>query len=154
MRIKAAWIENIRPGIRFEISQLAQAWQERFEEGRKVHLKRLNAVVRYNHDNMVNHQFPKLKLRSLLIIGYSDAFANNHDLTSKLGQIVMLIDGKNNGAPISFKRFKSKNVTRLVLSAGIVAFADLFDDFFALASQMEHALGPLVPMHLLADSKS
>ena len=45
-------------------------------------------------------------------------------------------------------------MTRSVLSAEVIAFADLFDDAFALRSQIEHALGLSVPIHMLTDSKS
>ena len=45
-------------------------------------------------------------------------------------------------------------MTRSVLSAEVVAFADLFDDSFAIRDQIEQALGQPVPMHLLTDSKS
>ena len=62
---------------------------------------------------------------------------------------------KNNAAiPISFKSYKSKRVTRSVLSAEVIAFADLFDQAFALRSQLEHAMNRSVPLHLMTDSKS
>ncbi len=41
-----------------------------------------------------------------------------------------------------------------MLSAEVIAFADLFDDAFALRSQIKLALERPVPMHLLTDSKS
>ena len=41
-----------------------------------------------------------------------------------------------------------------MLSAEVVAFADLFDDAYALRSQVEQSLKCAVPMHLLTDSKS
>lgn len=40
------------------------------------------------------------------------------------------------------------------LSAEVIAFAYLFDDAFALRTQLEHALRRGVAMHLLTDSKS
>ena len=65
-----------------------------------------------------------------------------------------MMDETNRVIPISFKSYKSRRVTRSVLSAEVIAFADLFDDAFALRSQIEHALGRSIPMHLLTDSKS
>ena len=64
------------------------------------------------------------------------------------------MDDSSKCLPISFKSYKSRRVTRSVLSAEVSAFADLFDDAFALRSQIEHALRRSVPTHLLTDSKS
>ena len=64
------------------------------------------------------------------------------------------MDNSYNYLQISFKSYKSARVTRSVLSAEVIAFADWFDDAFALKSQLEHALGRAVPIHLLTDSKS
>ena len=75
-------------------------------------------------------------------------------MKSQLGRIVLLIDDSSAAIPISFKSYKSRRVARSVLSAEVIAFADLFDDAFALRSQVEQALQRAVPMHLLTDSKS
>lgn len=154
MRMKVAWLANTRPDMQFVIFQLAQVTRELFEKDAKAHLKRLNAITRYAHDNAAHLKFPKIDHSSPRIVGYSDAaYANNHDLTSQLGRIIMLIDGTSKCIPISLKSYKSRRVARSVLSAEVIAFADLFDDAFALRSQIEHALGRSVPMHLLTDSK-
>ena len=155
MRMKVAWMANTRPDMQFKISQLVQVTQERFDKDAKAHLKRLNFIVRYAHDNVAHLKFPKLERRTIRIVGYSDAaYANNYDLTSQLGRIIFLMDDSNKCVPISFKSYKSLRVTRSVLSAEVIAFADLFDDAFALRSQIEHVLGRSVPMHLLTYSKS
>ena len=75
-------------------------------------------------------------------------------MKSQLGRIVLLIDDNSAAIPIVFKSFKSRRVARSVLSAEVIAFADLFDDAFALSSQIEQALQRAVPMLLLTDSKS
>ena len=43
---------------------------------------------------------------------------------------------------------------RSVLSAGVIAFADLFDDALALRSQVEQGSQLAVPMHLLSELRS
>ena len=155
LRMRLAWLANTRPDLKFDISQLAQVTAKRFEEDAKAHLKRLNASIRYEHDNVAHLKFPMLDRSSLRIIGYGDAaFANSFDLTSQLGRIVLLTDDSNAVVPISFKSYKSRRVTRSVLAAEVVAFADLFDDAYALRSQVEQATGCEVPMHLMTDSKS
>jgi len=155
MRMRIAWLANTRPDMQFEISQLAQVTEQRFREDAAAHLKMLNDLVRYAHNNVAHLPFPKLDVSSIRIVGYSDAaFANNHDLSSQLGRIIMLIDDNGLAIPVAFKSYKSRRVTRLVLSAEVIAFADLFDDAFAIRSQVEEALRRGVAPHLLTDSKS
>lgn len=104
MRMRVAWLSNTRPDIQYEISQLAQVTQEKFNRNASTHLKRLNSVVKYALDNPVHLQFPKLDVRTIRLIGDSDAvFANNHDLSSQLGRIILLQDGKASAIPLSFK---------------------------------------------------
>ena len=45
-------------------------------------------------------------------------------------------------------------MTRSVLSAEVIAFADLFDNAFDIPSEVKQALRRSVPIHLLTDSKS
>ena len=112
-------------------------------------------MIRYAHVNLTSLKFPKLHMNSTCIVGCSDAaFANNHDLKSQLGRTILLTADTEKGNPIFFKSYKSRRVTRSVLSAEVVAFADLFDDVLAIRSQLEQStLGP-VPVQLLTDSKS
>ena len=56
--------------------------------------------------------------------------------------------------PVSFNSIKSRRVTRSVLSADLIAFADLFDDAYSLRSQTEQATIRAIPMDLLTDSMS
>ena len=56
--------------------------------------------------------------------------------------------------PISFRSSRSRRVTRSVLAAEPVEFADLFDDSFATRDHIEQALRQTTPMHLLTNSKS
>ena len=64
------------------------------------------------------------------------------------------MDDSNAAIPIFFKSYKSCRVTRSILPAGVVDFADLLDDAFTIRSQLEQATSRAVPMHLLTDSKS
>ncbi len=155
MRMRLAWLANTRPDLLFEISQLAQITLERFKESARAHWKRLNLAIRYAHVNVTSLKFPKLDMESLRIVGYSDAaFANNYDLKSQLGRIILLMDDSDTAIPIVYKSYKSRRVARSVLSAEVIAFADVFDHALALKSQLEQATRRPVPMHLLTDSKS
>ena len=64
------------------------------------------------------------------------------------------MDDTDRFSPISLKSYKSRRVARSVLAAEVTAFADLFDDAYALRLQFEHALGRSLPMQLMTDSKS
>ena len=155
MRMRLAWLSNTRPDLLFEISQCAQVTLERFKAKAQAFWKRLNSAIRYANNNVAHLKLPKLELSSVRIVGYSDAsFANNHDLSSQLGRIARLIDDDDAAIRICFKSYKSRRVTRSVLSAEVIAFADLFDDAVALRYQIEQALKRAVPMHLLTNSKS
>ena len=57
----------------FEISQLGQITEERFNLDAKEHVKRLNSSERYAHNNVADPRFPKLDMNSIRLVGYSDA---------------------------------------------------------------------------------
>ena len=75
-------------------------------------------------------------------------------MSSQRGTIQLLVEDDGNADLICFKSFKSRPVTRPVLSAEVIAFSGLFDEGYALKSLIEHALKCSVPMHPLTDSKS
>ena len=83
-------------------------------------IKRLNQVVRYAQKNVASLRFPKLEMNSLRTVGYSDAtFANNNDLCSQLGRMILLMDDTDVSVQISFRSYKSRRVTISVLSAEV-----------------------------------
>ena len=82
------------------------------------------------------------------------AFANNADLSSQLVRIVLLIEDNHNINPISHRSYKSQRVTRFVLSAEVIVFADLSDDALVIHKKLEFVLRQLIPEHILTDSKS
>ncbi len=72
--------------------------------------------------------FPKLDIDTLQVRGYADAsFANNADNTSQLGMVIVLADGKGNACLIHYAYWKSRRVTRSVLSAEVYALSACFD---------------------------
>ena len=153
--MKLAWLASTLPDMLFEISQLAQVTEEHFNFGAKEYIKRLNSSTKYAHNNMAHLLFRKLDMNSVRLVGYSDAaFSNNRDRTSQLGRIILLTDEHDKAIPIVFKSYKSRRVTRSVLSAEVIAFAVLSDDAFAIRTQFEEATCRALPMHLLTDSKS
>ena len=106
MRMRLAWLANTHPDFQFEISQIAQITGQSFSENASAHLQRLNAAIRYNISNAACLKFPQLDSSSVKIVGHSDSdFANNFDLSSQLGYIILLLDKNNAAIPISFKSY-------------------------------------------------
>ena len=155
MRMKLAWLANSWPDSLFEISQLAQVTEEKFNSAQGAQIRRLNQAVKYAIDHRVCLKVPKLDAISLKILGFSDAsFANNSDLTSQLGHIFFLADSTNAVVPLSFKSYKSRRVTRSVMSGEVIAFSDMFDIAISMSVELSKILNRKVPMQLLTDSKS
>ena len=153
--MKLAWLANKRPGLQLDASQLALVTDARFTKDVAAHVKKLNSAMQHTNNSQVHLFFPKLNLRSVSIARYSEAaLANDHDLTSKPVCIILLVDDTKCAIPISFNSYKFQIVTRSVLPAELIAFADLFDDASALLDQLEQALRRGLAMDLLADSKS
>ena len=155
MRMKLAWLANTRPDCLFEISQLAQITEEMYEEDRRKVVRQLNRTIRYAIQNQISLQIPVLNIDTLRIIGYSDSsFANNRDLSSQLGHICFLGDDSGAVAPISFKSYKARRVTRSAMSSEVIAFSDLFDVAITFAEELGNILSKKIPVQLLTDSKA
>ena len=155
MRMKLAWLANTRPDCLLEISQLAQITERMFEEDQRKIVRQLNRAVRYAIQNQISLRIPALDLDTLRIIGYSDSsFANNRDLSSQLGHIGFLGDESGAAAPISFKSYKARRVTRSAMSGEVIAFSDLFDVAISFAEELGNILSKKIPVQLLTDSKA
>ena len=121
------WLTNSRLELCVKNSQNASIKKEKCSENSKKYIKRLHKAITYAHSYSTQLRYPKLGVYTLRIVGYSDvAFANNDDLFTQLDRIIILVYVDENAAAIVFKRCKSRHVTRLVLSAEVVAFADYF----------------------------
>lgn len=115
MRMRLEWLANARPDCLFEISQLAQVTEDRYDKERFSILRRLNMATKYTTDKRVVIEIPPLGRGSIRVFGFSDAsFANNHDLSTQLGHISFLVDKKCRKVLIDFNSYMSRSV---VLSA-------------------------------------
>lgn len=155
MRMKFAWLSHSRPDCLFEISQLAQVTEAKFDSSKREFLKRLNRAVKFADDHRVSLKIRKLDKESLRIIGFSDAsFANNDDLTSQLGHIVFLGDKNIHFVPLTFKSYKARRVTRSVMTGEVIAFSDIFDIAATISQELGILLQKRIPVELLTDSES
>lgn len=93
-------ISNSRPNFTYGISQLSQVTESMCHSDVRKYIKMLNVVVKRAREDSTPIMFPKMALYSIRMVGYSDAsFSGNHDLTSQLGRIVLLM--YNSGAELS-----------------------------------------------------
>lgn len=154
MRMKLAWLANSRPDVLFEIATLAQVTDAMFNADKRDCIKRLNRAIRYAVTFRIPLAIPKLDPNSLKIIGYSDAsFANNHDLSTQLGYIILMVDGHGNSVPLVFKSYKSRRITRSAMAGEVIAFADMSDAAVTINKELSRILGKPIPLQLLTDSK-
>ena len=85
-RMMLAWLENSRPDLCVEMSQIASVTKEKISENAKKCIKHLNNAITYAHKYPTQLRYPKLDISKVRIVGYRDAaFANNDDLSSQLG---------------------------------------------------------------------
>ena len=94
MRMKPAWISHFCVDVLFEISQLVQVTEQRFQKKGTMCIRRINKAVGFGTNHDIPIKIPKLSIDTLRVVGYSDSsFANNFDLTTQLVRIVLLVDG-------------------------------------------------------------
>jgi hypothetical protein len=96
----------------------------------------------------------KLNKESLQLLVFTDAsFANNKDLSSQIGYILVLADGTNANI-LHWSSTKCKRVTRSVLASELYAMAHGFDMGASVKSTIDKVLGIDLPLVLCTDSKS
>ena len=97
----------------------------------------------------------KLEHKSLQLLVFTDAsFANNKDLSSQIGYIVVLADATNRANIIHWSSTKCKRVTRSVLASELYAMTAGFDTGAVLKATTEQLLGINLPLIICTDSNS
>lgn len=96
-----AWLAHSRPDLCCAINRAAQVTKEMFCER---HVSELNKAIEYAHNTKdLSLTYGPMDRETLHRRAYSDAsFANNDDLSSQLGYIVLLCDGDNNCHVLSY----------------------------------------------------
>ncbi len=99
--------------------------------------------------------FVLLNIYSLNLIVFTDAsFANNKDLSSQIGFVIVLTDQNRTVNIIHQSSIKCKRVTRSVLASELYALAYGFDIRAAIKSTIEKILHTTLLLVLYTDSKS
>lgn len=79
------------------------------------------------------------------------SFANNRDLSTKMGFIIMLEDDTGRANVLHYSSYKSKRVVRSVLECEIYAFEDGFETAHMLRHDMEAMIGRRIPLTMVID---
>src|ERR1043166_1332468 len=82
------------------------------------------------------------------------SFANNPDLSSQLGIIIMLMDGEGITNIIHWTSVKCKRVVRSILAVELYAMAHGFDLVIAMKAVIDAMLEQPIPLAMYMDSKS
>lgn len=100
-------------------------------------------------------KFVKLEINTLRIVVFTDAsFANNADLTSQIGYVIVLADSNNDANIIHWSSVKCKRITRSVLASGLYGMALGFDTSSAIKTTLSKILDRSIPLIICTDSKS
>ena len=152
-RAQLTWLVHTRPDICAAANILAQVTKDTFTQ---KHIKEFNKLVKYLKKTAnIGLRVQKLDQGSLHLRVYADAsFANNNDLTSQLGYIILLADKFGKCNILHYASYKSRRVTRSVLGAEIYAFADAFDYAYVIRHDLEEIMEQKVPLQMLTDSRS
>ncbi|MEM6805930.1 MAG: hypothetical protein AAF696_31325 [Bacteroidota bacterium] len=152
-RAQLTWLIHTRPEICAAANMMAQVTEKIFEV---KYVKLLNKTINTLKETPSKGiKMRKLDLDSLYIKVYSDAsFANNPNLSSQLGYIVLLCDKNDNCKILHYTSYKSRRVVRSVLGAEVYAMADAFDYSYKLKHDLETILDKHIPLRIITYSKS
>jgi hypothetical protein len=162
-RARGAYIASIcQPEGAFDLSTAAQHQDPGTEE-----VKQLNKRLLWQKDNLnrgltyIPLEIPQAKL----FIFVDGSFANNKDLSSQIGSLIILgteqpqeFEFTLKGNIVHWSSTKAKRVTRSVLASEILAMSDGVDKGYVIASTISQILKqldlPPIPIIVCTDSYS
>ena len=151
-RARGAYIASIcQPEASFDLLFAAQVVNPKEEDA-----KLLNKRLKWQIDNFERGiKFIKLDINTLQLIVFTDAsFANNADLISQIGYIIVLADGNNGANIIHWSSVKCKRITRSVLASELYGMALGFDTGSSIKTTFSKILDKSIPLVICTDSKS
>ena len=151
-RARGAYIASMcQPEASFDLAYAAQVINPNENDA-----KLLNKRIQWQIENSTRGlNFVKLDVDTLRLIVFTDSsFANNRDLSSQIGYILVLADASNRANIIHWSSVKCKRVTRSVLASELYAMAHGFDIGAAIKATVEPQLKIKLPLILCTDSKS
>lgn len=151
-RARGAYIASVcQPEASFDLSFAAQTTNPEGSD-----FKALNKRLQWQIDNPTRGlKFVKLDKDSLKLLVFTDSsFANNKDLSSQIGYVIVMADNNNQANIIHWSSIKCKRVTRSVLASELYAMTHGFDIGTAIKSTVDRILKINLPLVLCTDSKS
>ena len=153
-RARGAYIATVcQPEAAFDLSFAAQVVNPKENDA-----KALNRRLQWQLENYSRGlSFVKLDVNSLRLIVFTDSsFANNNDLSSQIGFVILLADKDNRANILHWSSVKCKRITRSVLASELYAMAHGFDTGSAIKGTIERILKRGVPLPLIVctDSRS
>lgn len=151
-RARGAYIAAVcRPDCSYAFSKLSQA-----TEPDEKDVKDLNNAIKACKDyHKSGLRFVPLDTSTIELSVFIDAgFATNKDLSSQLGYVIILMDGKRNSNIVHYGSIKSRRVTRSVLAAELFAMTHGFDVASTIRLTVNDVFGRVIPMKFYTDSKS
>ena len=152
-RARGAYIATVcQPEAAFDLSFAAQV-----TDPQNDNIKQLNKRIQWQMENPTRGlTFVPLDVKSLSLVIFTDAsFANNKDLSSQIGYVIVLTDRNHSANIIYWLSIKCKRVTRSVLASELYGLAHGFDIGAAIKSTIQNILQlEQLPLVLCTDSKS
>jgi hypothetical protein len=137
-RARGAYIATVcQPESAYDLSFAAQVIDPQEEN-----IKQLNKRIQWQIDNAIRGlTFVPLDLNFLSLLVFTDAsFANNRDLSSQIGFVIVLTDRNQDANIIHWSSIKCKRVTRSILASELYALAHGFDIGAAIKSTIQKIL--------------
>ena len=149
-----AWLGHTRPDVCCAINRAAQVTPETYSKSKREKLNEINtAILKVKRSTDLCLRFRNLHLDTLHMRVYTDAsFANNDDLSSQFGFIILLCDNKDYAHIFDYSSKKSKRVVRSILGGEVYALADSFDRAFMLRHDLQTIYNRSIPLQILTDS--
>lgn len=153
-RALGAYIASMsQPEATYDLSSAAQRTDPTVED-----IKFLNKRLQWQKDNARRGlRFVRLDKTSLKLYVLPDAsFANNRDLSSQIGFLIVLADASNRANIAHGSSVKCRRVTRSVLAAELYAMSHAFDSAATIKATVTQSLfldNPL-PLVVCTDSRS
>jgi hypothetical protein len=151
-RARGAYIASVcQPEASFDLSFAAQVINP-VEDDTKSLNKRLSWQIENANRGL---KFVKLDINTLQLLVFTDAsFANNKDLSSQIGYVIVLSDATKKANIVHWSSVKCKRVTRSVLASELYGMAHGFDIGAAIKSTVDKILQVNLSLILCTDSKS
>jgi hypothetical protein len=151
-RARGAYIASMcQPEASYDLSFAAQVINPTIKD-----VKSLKKRLEWQNNNPERGlKFVRLDVDTLQLLVFADAsFANNKDLSSQIGYVIVLADASKNANIIHWSSTKCKRVTRSVLASELYGTAHGFDIGVAIKSTIDKTLQVDLPLILYTDSKS